>query len=187
VSGHTNTFDSPIPLLRWAFHPMRAAEMDASWWINIGAGAIATLAGAQLMAVRGATDTLAPLLTLLAPFTLLLWATSKFWIPLLVIVFVWKVTHGAPRGYDVRLWSAVFPLGMYVVATYTYAAAGNLPFLDPIPRAMFWIALLAWTLTFIGMWVRLARLLRYRAPSTLGSPHHAVDCHCPDDSRRTLE
>jgi tellurite resistance protein TehA-like permease len=174
-------------LLRWVFHPMRAAEMDPSWWINMGAGAIATLAGAQLMTLPGATDTLAPLLILVAPFTVLLWATSTFWIPLLVIVFAWKVTHGAPRGYDVRLWSAVFPLGMYVVATYSYAAAGRLPFLAPVPRAIFWIALLAWALTFIGMWVRLLRLIRYSAPSTIGSPRNAVDCHHPDDSRSTAQ
>jgi hypothetical protein len=30
-------------------------------------------------------------------------------------------------------------------------------FLEPIPHALFWIALLAWILTLIGMWVRLLR------------------------------
>jgi tellurite resistance protein TehA-like permease len=170
-------------LLRWVFHPMRAVEMDASWWINMGAGAIATLAGAQLLTVPEATDSLAPLLILVAPFTVLLWATSTFWIPLLVIVFAWKVTHGAARGYDVRLWSGVFPLGMYAVATDSYAAAARLPFLAPVSRVSFWIALLAWTLTFVGMWVHAVRLIRYSAPGTTGSPRHAVDRHPPHRSR----
>ena len=31
---------------RWMFRPMRPAEMSAPWWINMGAVAIATLAGA---------------------------------------------------------------------------------------------------------------------------------------------
>jgi len=38
-------------LLRWFFRRMQPAEVDASWWINMGAVAIATLAGAQLMAL----------------------------------------------------------------------------------------------------------------------------------------
>jgi len=30
-----------------------------------------------------------------------------------------------------------------------------MPFLNAIPNTVFWIALLAWALTFVGMWVRL--------------------------------
>ena len=46
---------------------------------------------------------------------------------------------------------------MYVAATHDYATVAGLPFLDFITVPMFWIALLAWTLTFVGMWVRLLR------------------------------
>lgn len=142
---------------RWVFRPMHPAEMGASWWINMGAVAIATLAGAQLMTLTGVAPNLAPLLAFVPPFTVLLWATSTFWIPLLVILFIWKELQRGPHGYDSGLWSAVFPLGMYVAATHDYATAAGLPFLDFITVPMFWIALLAWTLTFIGMWVRLLR------------------------------
>jgi tellurite resistance protein TehA-like permease len=142
---------------RWVFRPMYPAEMGASWWINMGAVAIATLAGAQLMELPRMPPRLAPLLGFVPPFTVLLWATATFWIPLLVILFIWKEMQRGPHGYDPGLWSAVFPLGMYVVATHDYAAAAGLPFLEPIPRTLFWIALLAWILTFIGMWVRLLR------------------------------
>ena len=85
----------------------------------------------------------------------MLWATSTFWIPLLLILFAWKELRRGPYGYDPGLWSVVFPLGMYAAATHDYAAAARLPFLEPIPQAMFWVALLAWVLTFVGMWVRL--------------------------------
>lgn len=146
---------------RWVFRPMYPAEMGASWWINMGAVAIATLAGAQLMQLPQVPASLAPLLSFVPPFTVLLWATATFWIPLLVILFIWKEMQRGPHGYDPGLWSAVFPLGMYVVATHDYAAAAGLPFLEPIPRTLFWIALLAWILTFIGMWVQ---LLRRRPP-----------------------
>jgi tellurite resistance protein TehA-like permease len=142
---------------RWVFRPMLPGEMGASWWINMGAVAIATLAGAQLMGLPQASRSLAPLIAFVAPFTVLLWATSTFWIPLLVILFIWKELQRGPHGYDSGLWSAVFPLGMYVAATHDYATAAGLAFLDVITPPMFWIALLAWTLTFIGMWVRLLR------------------------------
>ena len=81
--------------------------------------------------------------------------TSTFWFPLLIVLFLWKELQRGPHGYDPGLWSAVFPLGMYAAATHDYASAAHLPFLDPLPQAVFWAAFATWALTFIGMWVRL--------------------------------
>lgn len=148
---------SALILFRWVFRPMYPAELGASWWINMGAVAIATLAGAQLMALPRVGANMAPLLDFVAPFTVLLWATSTFWIPLLMILFIWKLTQRGAPGYDSSLWSAVFPLGMYVAATHNYATFAHLPFLEPIAEVLFWIALLAWVLTFFGMWYHLLR------------------------------
>jgi tellurite resistance protein TehA-like permease len=144
---------------RWVFRPMHAAEMGAPWWINVGAVAIATLAGARLMALPGDDPNLLLLQRFVTPFTVLLWATSTFWIPLLVILFLWKELRRGPHGYEPGLWSAVFPLGMYVAATYDYATEAHLQFLDVIPRVVFWAALTAWALTFVGLWVGLLRPL----------------------------
>jgi tellurite resistance protein TehA-like permease len=146
---------SALIFFRWIFRPMHPAEMGAPWWINMGAVAIATLAGAQLMALTGTDTASVPLLRFVPPFTVLLWATSTFWIPLLVILFAWKEMQRGPHGYDPGLWSAVFPLGMYAAATHEYARVARLPFLEPISQGLFWVALFAWILTFIGMGVRL--------------------------------
>lgn len=150
---------SALIFFRWVFRPMHPAEMGAPWWINVGAVAIATLAGSRLIALSGDDPNLAQLQSFAASFTVLLWATSTFWIPLLVILFIWKELQRGPHGYDPGLWSVVFPLGMYVVATHDYAVEAHLHFLDAIPRALFWVALLAWVLTFVGMLVRLLRLV----------------------------
>ncbi|HEY6979827.1 tellurite resistance/C4-dicarboxylate transporter family protein [Reyranella sp.] len=157
---------SALIFFRWIFRPMHAAEMGAPWWINMGAVAIATLAGAQLMALPGSDAVLAPLLRLVPSFTVLLWATSTFWIPLLVILFIWKEMQRGPHGYDPGLWSAVFPLGMYAAATHEYARVAGLPFLDPISQTLFWAALFAWVLTFIGMSVQLVRPGRNAQPGS---------------------
>jgi tellurite resistance protein TehA-like permease len=144
---------------RWVFRPMHPAEMGAPWWINVGAVAIATLAGARLMALPGDDPNLLLLQRFVTPFTVLLWATSTFWIPLLVILFLWKELRRGPHGYEPGLWSAVFPLGMYVAATHDYATVAHLQFLDVIPHVVFWVAFPAWALTFVGMWVGLLRPL----------------------------
>jgi tellurite resistance protein TehA-like permease len=157
---------SALIFFRWVFRPMYPAEMGASWWINMGAVAIATLAGALLMGLPNTAAELAPLLGFVAPFTVLLWASSTFWIPLLVILFIWKELQRGPHGYDPGLWSAVFPLGMYVVATQEYADNAHLSFLEPIPQGLFWIAFLVWALTFVGMWVRLLRPAAHPGQST---------------------
>lgn len=125
----------------------------------MGAVAIATLVGAQLMALPGDDLPLIPLQPFVAPFTVLLWSTSSFWIPLLVIMFVWTELRRGPHGYDPGLWSIVFPLGMYVTATHDYATEAHLGFLDAIPRAVFWVALFAWASTFTAMWMQLLRPL----------------------------
>lgn len=140
---------------RWVFRPMHPAEMGAPWWINMGAVAIATLAGARIMLLHGLNPSLAGTQHFVGTFTVMLWATSTFWMPLLLILFVWKELRRGLYGYDHGVWSVVFPLGMYATATHVYAAAARLPFLEPISEAVFWVALLAWVLSFIGMWVRL--------------------------------
>lgn len=163
---------STLILFRWIFRPMYPAEMGAPWWINMGAVAIATLAGARLMALPGHDPNLIMLQRFVAPFTVLLWATGTFWIPLLVIMFVWKELQRGAHGYDPSLWSVVFPLGMYVAATHEYATEAHMLFLHAISISVFWIALSAWVLTFVGMCAKLLHVHSSRRHATKGQVQH---------------
>lgn len=69
---------SALIFFRWVFRPMYPAEMGAPWWINMGAVAIATLAGSQLMGLALSDNELAPFSHFIISFTLLLWVTSTF-------------------------------------------------------------------------------------------------------------
>ncbi|HET6493509.1 MAG TPA: tellurite resistance/C4-dicarboxylate transporter family protein [Burkholderiales bacterium] len=129
----------------FAFEP---DDITPVLWVVMGAAAISANAGSTLIV----TDTGLPFLAAMRPFidgvTLILWAWATWWIPLLVLFGIWK--HGAcrvPVRYSPALWSLVFPLGMYAVASLRLSLAADFAPLVTISQAMMWIALAAWVAT----------------------------------------
>ncbi|KGM52287.1 C4-dicarboxylate ABC transporter [Lysobacter concretionis Ko07 = DSM 16239] len=136
---------------RYAFFRFQPGDLSPPYWINMGAMAISTLAGALL--VHNAPD--APFLRSLLPFikgfTIFYWATGTWWIPMLVVLAVWRhVYKRYPLRYDPLYWGAVFPLGMYSACTHELARVMDLPFLEPLPTVFLGVALLAWLGAFTG-------------------------------------
>lgn len=137
---------------RYSFFPLSATELSPPYWINMGAMAISTLAGVSLISVSEGSTTLQLFLPAIRGFTLLFWATATWWIPMLLALGFWR--HGYMRfqmAYDPQYWGVVFPLGMYTVCSYRLAVEFNFPFLMPLPEMFVYIALAAWTVTFIAM------------------------------------
>jgi tellurite resistance protein TehA-like permease len=131
---------------------VKPEDLTPLLWVVMGAAAISTNAGSTLIL----TDTRIPFLEAMRPFidgvTLIMWAWATWWIPLLVLFGVWK--HGVcrvPVTYTPMLWSLVFPLGMYALASLRLSLAADFPPLRTISLAMAWLALAAWVATAAGL------------------------------------
>lgn len=146
---------------RYTFFRFHPQDLTPPYWINMGAMAISTLAGALLISVADRSPLLVSLLPFLKGMTLLFWATATWWIPMLVILGVWRyIYHKVPLTYDPLYWGAVFPLAMYAVASHRLADAFGLPFLLIIPRLFVGLALTTWLLTFLGLLLAVATGLK---------------------------
>jgi len=138
---------------RLTFLKVTVESLTPPYWINMGAVAIATLAGSTLMSRASNSELITLCLPFLRGFTLLFWVTASWWIPMLVGLTLWRHwVRRHPLRYEPQLWSIVFPLAMYTTGTWKLAQALELPFLASIPQVTFWIALFAWVVTSLGFW-----------------------------------
>jgi hypothetical protein len=109
-------------------------------WIAGGALAISALAAAETGGSLG-------------PASLVLWAAAMLWLP----VLVWGELRRPWRGFDMRRWSTVFPLGMYAVMSFAVGGAEGRRWIVWFARAWTWVAVAAFALTAAATLADLAR------------------------------
>ena len=156
-------------LLRWLTVAMTPATLGPPYWILMGATAITVLAGARILNLPAALPVTRATAGFVEGFSFALWAFGTWWIPLLIVLGLWRhVRRHWPLAYEPTLWSVVFPLGMYSVATLSFGKVAHLSFMrTTLSRFMPWVAVAAWTAVAVA-WVkersrRLAGLRRVAA------------------------
>lgn len=149
---------SALLAYRIFFADLKPDDVAPPLWIVMGAAAISANAGALLIGHGGTTPYLRTLQPFLDGVTLGVWAWASWWIPLLLLLGIWKHgVHRVPIVYTPLLWSMVFPLGMYAVATLRLARIADVAVLAAWSAVMAWIALAVWAATAIGLIAVLAR------------------------------
>lgn len=119
---------------RYTFFEFSPADLSPPYWINMGAMAISTLAGSLLIINAPHAPFLGSMLPFIKGFTVFFWATGTWWIPMLLVLAVWRhVVRRFPFSYDPMYWGAVFPLGMYAASTSRMMSAMDLGFLGSLP------------------------------------------------------
>jgi tellurite resistance protein TehA-like permease len=137
---------------RFTFVKLTTLTLTPPYWINMGAVAITTLAGARLIIAAPGWGFLGEISPFLKGFTLFFWAAGTWWIPLLFILGFWRhIYKRFPLRYDPQYWGMVFPLGMYTVCTLQLSKAISFEPLLLIPRVFVFVALAAWLAAFAGL------------------------------------
>jgi len=145
-------------LLRWLTVAMTPATLGPPYWILMGATAITVLAGARILNLPAALPVARATAGFVEGFSFALWAFGTWWIPLLIVLGLWRhVRRHWPVSYEPTLWSVVFPLGMYSVATLVFGKAAHLHFMEPLSRFMLWVAVAAWLVVAAAFLARFAR------------------------------
>jgi len=133
------------------FFDVEPDDITPLLWVVMGAAAITANAGSTLILTESGMAFLQSMRPFIDGVTLIMWAWATWWIPLLLLFGIWK--HGVcrvPLNYTPMLWSLVFPLGMYALASLRLSLAADFSPLRSISDAMVWIALAAWIATGFG-------------------------------------
>lgn len=151
-----------LALARLLLEPLEPKELIPSYWVFMGAAAISVLAGAGLLRLSPG-DALLPGAFVLG-VSAVTWSFCTWLIPLLLALGVWRhVLHRVTLRYETSLWSMVFPVGMYGVATEELGEAAGWDWMTTTGFGQAWVALAVWTAVFTAMLTApIATLLRSR-------------------------
>ena len=123
------------------------AEMGPAYWILMGATAISVRAAAGILMLSDSAPTalLTEMHAFVAGLAVVLWSFGSWFIPMLVLFGLWRYfVRGYSWAYEPKLWSVVFPLGMYAVASVTLGRAIDFEFMRELAAVWVWIGVAAW-------------------------------------------
>jgi len=143
---------------RWLTVVMTPATLSPPYWILMGATGIIVLAGSDILTLPGSLPAASAIAGFVKGTCMVFWSFGTWWIPLLIVLGLWRhVRRHWPLRYEPALWTVVFPIGMYGVATFSFGKAADLSFMEPLSRGVLWVAVAAWLLVSAAGLARIVR------------------------------
>ncbi len=128
-----------------------------TYWVYMGATAITVYAGWSILSLLTNLPIMKATHDFISGFTFMLWAFGVWWIPILVIFGIWRhAVKRYPVRYESELWSMVFPLGMFSVASIHIGGLLGLPVVHDMGVLCTWIAGATWLAVMAMMLVSAA-------------------------------
>ena len=159
-----------LVLLRIIHFGITPREFEPPYWVAMGALAIAVVAGTNIVDMQS-TPMVDATRALIAGTVVVFWSFCVWLIPMLIGAGVWRhVVHKVPLKYLPTLWSIVFPLGMFAVASINLGRVDALPIVEMIGGGALVVACVVWAGVFLGMLRHMLRVVVLTLkPSLAGS------------------
>lgn len=152
----------PLIFFKWLFSSVNRTDFSPSWWINMGALAIASLAGVKVLE-NNQHDLFLAVTPSIVTITFFLWAAAMWWLLLLLTILVWRtVTRSLDLNYSPGNWSIVFPSGMFAVTTINVMRNLQVPLPQTLIQTGIVVVLLLWAGFYLWMLGSFWRSLKNR-------------------------
>ena len=148
-----------LVLLRIIHFGISPRELEPPYWVAMGAMAIAVVAGTNIVDMQS-TPMVDATRNLIAGTVVVFWSFCVWLIPMLIGAGVWRhFVHRVPLTYVPTLWSIVFPVGMFAVASINLGRVDRLPAVETIGDGALAVAVLVWAVVFVAMLRNATRVL----------------------------
>ncbi|QUY62081.1 Putative C4-dicarboxylate transporter/malic acid transport protein [Gulosibacter molinativorax] len=138
-------------ILRIVHLGLTPEQFQPPYWVSMGALAISVVAGTGIVNMS-ATPMVEAAASFIGGTVVSFWCFASWLIPMLLGAGFWRhVLNGIPLRYSPGMWSMVFPLGMFAVASMRLGRVERIPWIEVIGTSFLWIAVLAWLLVAAGL------------------------------------
>ena len=176
-----------IIFYRLVFFKMPPDALIPPYWINMGALAITTMAGSILcINIPQIGGAYVDFLAFTKGFTLFFWSFGTWWLPLLIILAIWKYGFNKVRfEYSPFYWSMVFPLGMYTACTIKLSQALQMSFIMNISNYFIYLVFVTWSFIFVSMIISIIKSITKKRVATT-SPDERILTKTGNETTKVL-
>ncbi len=140
-----------LVILRIIHFGITAKEFEPPYWVAMGAMAIAVVAGSNIVDMES-TPMVDATRTLIAGTVVVFWCFCVWLIPMLIGAGFWRhIINKIPLHYVPTMWSIVFPVGMFAVASINLGRIDKLPIVEVVGDVALVVACFVWLAVFCGM------------------------------------